>query len=265
MKVTILGSGTSTGVPQVGCTCEVCTSKDPHDNRLRCSGLVEVNGVRILIDCGPDFREQMIRLNDYRPIDGVLITHEHYDHVGGLDDLRPFCRFRDIPVYAEEYTATRLKNRMPYCFAENLYPGVPHIPLHYIEERVPFTVSNVEGNEVEVIPFRVMHGRLPIMGFRIGPMAWITDMLRMPEESYDCLKDLKLLVMNALRIEPHWTHQSLSEALEQTQRIHAEKTYFIHMSHQMGLHAKVQAQLPENVYLTYDGLQLEVDESGKMK
>lgn len=123
----------------------------------------------------------------------------------------------------------------------------------------------MEGNEVEVVPFRVMHGQLPIMGFRIGPMAWITDMSRMPEESYDCLKDLKLLVMNALRIEPHWTHQSLSEALEQTQRIHAEKTYFIHMSHQIGLHAKVQAQLPENVYLTYDGLQLEVDESGKMK
>lgn len=265
MKVTILGSGTSTGVPQVGCTCEVCTSKDPHDNRLRCSGLVEVNGVRILIDCGPDFREQMLRLNDYRPIDGVLITHEHYDHVGGLDDLRPFCRFRDVPVYAEEYTSTRLKNRMPYCFTEHLYPGVPHIPLHCIEDQVPFTVSNVEGNEVEVIPFRVMHGPLPIMGFRIGPMAWITDMLHIPEESYACLKDLKLLVMNALRIEPHWTHQSLSEALEQTKRIGAGKTYFIHMSHQIGLHAKVQAQLPESVFLAYDGLQITVDENGEME
>lgn len=205
----------------------------------------------------------MLRLNDYRPIDGVLITHEHYDHVGGLDDLRPFCRFRDIPVYAEEYTATRLKNRMPYCFTEHLYPGVPHIPLHYIEEKVPFMVSNQEGNSVEVIPFRVMHGPLPIMGFRIGPMAWITDMLHIPEESYDCLKNLKLLVMNALRIEPHWTHQSLSEALEQTKRIKAEKTYLIHISHQLGLHAKVEAQLPGNVYLAYDGLQITVDENGK--
>ena len=156
MKVTILGSGTSTGVPQVGCRCEVCTSKDPRDNRLRCSGMVEVNGVRILIDCGPDFREQMIRMDDYRPIDAVLITHEHYDHVGGLDDLRPFCRFGDIPVYAEAYTADRLQARIPYCFTENLYPGVPHIPLHVIEAGKPFTVSNSYGHSVEILPFRVM-------------------------------------------------------------------------------------------------------------
>lgn len=223
MKITILGSGTSTGVPQVGCTCKVCTSSDPRDNRLRCSGLVEVNGVRILIDCGPDFREQMLRLDDFRAIDGVLITHEHYDHVGGLDDLRPFCQFRDIPVYAEDYTATRLKNRMPYCFTENLYPGVPHIPLNYIKEGEPFVVSNVAGNQVEVIPFRVMHGKLPIMGFRIGGMAWITDMLHLPESSYAYLKGLDCLVMNALRIEYHWTHQSLSAALEQTARIAAGK------------------------------------------
>ena len=134
MKITILGSGTSTGVPQVGCTCEVCRSTDARDNRLRCSGLVEADGVRILIDCGPDFRQQMLRLDDYRPIDGVLITHEHYDHVGGLDDLRPFCHFRDIPVYAESDTAERLKRRIPYCFTEHLYPGVPHIPLEKIAE-----------------------------------------------------------------------------------------------------------------------------------
>lgn len=261
MKITILGSGTSTGVPQVGCTCKVCTSSDPRDNRLRCSGLVEVNGVRILIDCGPDFREQMLRLNDFRAIDGVLITHEHYDHVGGLDDLRPFCQFRDIPVYAEDYTATRLKNRMPYCFTENLYPGVPHIPLNYIKEGEPFVVSNVAGNQVEVIPFRVMHGKLPIMAFRIGGMAWITDMLYLPERSYDYLKGLDCLVMNALRIEPHWTHQSLSAALEQTARIAAGKTYFIHMSHQIGLHVEVQEQLPENVFLTYDGLVINLDEA----
>ena len=150
MKITILGSGTSTGVPQVGCTCEVCRSTDARDNRLRCSGLVEADGVRILIDCGPDFRQQMLRLDDYRPIDGVLITHEHYDHVGGLDDLRPFCHFRDIPVYAESDTAERLKRRIPYCFTEHLYPGVPHIPLEKIAEGVPFTVSNMQGNSVEV-------------------------------------------------------------------------------------------------------------------
>ncbi len=143
MKITILGSGTSTGVPEIGCKCPVCTSSDPRDNRLRCSGLVETEGLRILIDCGPDFREQMIRLNDFKPLDGVLITHEHYDHVGGLDDLRPFCRFRDVPVYAEQYTAERLRQRIPYCFAEHLYPGVPRITL---EEIVPARTGCV-GNE----------------------------------------------------------------------------------------------------------------------
>lgn len=256
MKITILGSGTSTGVPQIGCTCEVCRSADARDNRLRCSGLVEADGVRILIDCGPDFRQQMLRLNDYRPIDGVLITHEHYDHVGGLDDLRPFCRFRDIPVYAEEDTAERLKRRIPYCFAEHLYPGVPHIPLEKIAEGVPFKVSNMQGNSVEVMPFRVMHGPLPIVGYRIGRMAWITDMLTMPDASYERLRNLDCLVMNALRVEPHWTHQSLSEALVQAGRIGARQTWLIHASHQIGLHAEVEKTLPENVHLAYDGLEL---------
>lgn len=256
MKVTILGSGTSTGVPQIGCTCEVCNSKDLKDKRLRCSGLVEANGVRILIDCGPDFRQQMLRVDDFCPIDGVLVTHEHYDHVGGLDDLRPFCRFRDIPVYAEKDTADRLKKRMPYCFAEHLYPGVPHIPMEEIADGVPFTVSNMKGDSVEVMPFRVMHGPLPIVGYRIGGMVWITDMLDMPESSYRFLQNVDCLVMNALRIEPHWTHQSLSEALSQAERIKARQTYFIHMSHQMGLHSEVEKTLPENVHLAYDGLEI---------
>lgn len=254
MKVTILGSGTSTGVPQIGCGCEVCTSKDPHDNRLRCSGLVEVNGVRILIDCGPDFRQQCLRLPDFSPIDGVLITHEHYDHVGGLDDLRPFCAFRSIPVYAEDFTANRLMSRMPYCFAEHPYPGVPSIPICKVEPFKPFTVSSADGHSLDVMPFRVMHGKLPILGYRIGDMAWITDMLTMPEESYAYLKNLKLLVMNALRIKPHWTHQSLDEALQQAQRIKAQQTRLIHMSHQIGLHEVVQKQLPDDIRLAYDGM-----------
>ena len=202
----------------------------------------------------PDFREQMIRLNDFRPIDGVLITHEHYDHVGGLDDLRPFCRFKDVPVYAETYTADRLMQRIPYCFVEHPYPGVPRIPLCHIEDGVPFQVKGDNGNAVDIIPFRVMHGKLPIMGYRIGKMAWITDMTVMPDSSYEFLKDLDCLVMNALRIEPHWTHQSLSEALVQTQRIAAKETYFIHASHQLGLHAEVEKQLPPHVHQSYDGL-----------
>ena len=252
MKITILGTGTSVGVPQIGCTCAVCTSSDPRDNRLRCSGLIEVNGVRILIDCGPDFRQQMLRLNDFRPIDGVLITHEHYDHVGGLDDLRPFCAFADVPVYAERYTAERLRSRIPYCFAEHPYPGVPRIPLHYVEPYVPFDVTNKDGVSVSVTPFRVMHGKMPILGYRIGRMAWITHMLSMPDKSFAVLHGLDCLVMNALRKTPHPTHQSLSEAMANAMRINAAQTYFIHACHQIGLHAEVDKSLPERMHLAYD-------------
>ena len=256
MKLTILGTGTSCGVPEVGCTGPVCTSTDPHDKRLRCSGILDVNNVRILIDCGPDFREQMIRLNDFKAIDAVLITHEHYDHVGGIDDLRPWCRFRTIPIYADHRTCEHLKQRMPYCFGENLYPGVPRITLTELQPDVPFKVSNLQGEVVTVYPLRIMHGQMPILGFRIGRMAWITDMLTMPEVNYDKLKDLDVLVMNALHIKEHPTHQNLTQAVENAQRIDAKETYFIHMSHKMGLHAEVDKALPDHIHLAYDGLTL---------
>lgn len=258
MKITILGSGTSTGVPEVGCTCPVCMSHDPRDRRLRCSGLVEVDGVRILIDCGPDFREQMLRLADFKPIDAVLVTHEHYDHVGGLDDLRPYCRFRNVPVYAETYMVQRLRERIPYCFAEHLYPGVPRITLNEVAPDEPFYVSNSTGGKVEILPIRVMHGKLPILGYRIGGMAWITDMLTMSDATYARLENLDVLVMNALRTETHYTHQNVEEALENVNRLMPRKTYFIHMSHHIGLHAEADKALPPLVHLAYDGLEIEL-------
>lgn len=250
MKIKILGSGTSTGVPEVGCTCAVCTSSDHRDVRLRASALVHTDDAVILIDCGPDFRQQMLD-SAFEKIDGVLITHEHYDHVGGLDDLRPFCRFGEVPVFAETYTAERLRTRLPYCFAENKYPGVPNILLKNIEVDQPFKISNVE-----VVPLRVMHGKLPILGYRIGKLAYITDMLTMPEETYAQLKGVECLILNALRMNTHITHQNLPEALEVATRIGAKATYLVHMSHQIGRHAELENRLPGGVYLSYDGLEI---------
>lgn len=257
MNVTILGSGTSTGVPEVGCKCSVCTSHDPHDRRLRCSALIKTDcGNRILIDCGPDFRQQMLTV-PFGSIDGVLLTHEHYDHVGGIDDLRPFCRRGDVPIYTQADVANAIRNRLPYCFAAHKYPGVPKLVLHEIEAGKEFSLK---GDTV--LPIRVWHGRLPILGYRIGAFAYITDMTELPDESLTALKGITHLVMNALRIDSHPTHQNLKEALEKVKRIQAitplEHTYLIHMSHSMGLHEEVNATLPPAVCLAYDGLSFDV-------
>ena len=252
MRLTFLGTGTSTGVPEVGCTCPVCTSEDARDNRLRVSALVETGDTRILIDCGPDFRLQMMPV-PFGPIDGVLLTHEHYDHTGGIDDLRPFCRFGDIDIFADDLTCRHLRERLPYFFREVLYPGVPRLHFHIAEPGAPLTIK-----DTEVLPVQVLHGRLPILGYRIGSLAFITDMLTAPEETYRALQGVDTLVVNALRHHAHPSHQTIEDAIAFSRAVGARETYIIHMSHEAGLHAETVQMLPPHVHLAYDGLVLEI-------
>lgn len=248
MTITFLGTGTSTGVPEIGCKCEVCSSSNPKDSRLRSSVLINIGQNNILIDCGPDFRQQMIP-HEFKQLNAVLITHEHYDHVAGIDDLRPFCYFGDIDIYLENYVAEALRSRIPYCFIENKYPGVPNINLNEIGCSKPFVINNIE-----ITPIRVMHHELPILGYRIGNFAYLTDLKTIPESEYDKLKNLDVLVMNSLRIKEHISHQTLKEALLQVERISPKKTYLTHISHHLGLYDQVSRGLPENVFLAYDNL-----------
>ena len=253
MRLTFLGTGTSVGVPTIGCRCKVCRSNDPHDRRLRCSAMVETELTRIVIDCGPDFREQMLR-QEFRKIDAVLITHSHYDHVGGVDDVRPFCEFGDINVYADPISVKSLHASMPYCFAEHLYPGVPKISLNTINPHEKLRI-----NELEVMPFRVMHDKLPILGFKIGKLAYITDMKTIPEEEIALLQDIDFLVVNALRFtKAHHSHMLVDEALAFAKRTSAKKVFFTHMCHDIGLHEEVNRSLPDGVQLAYDGETIDI-------
>ena len=252
MRLTFLGTGTSKGVPEIGCTCPTCLSTDPRDKRLRVSALVETDKARILIDCGPDFRTQMLHV-PFDRLDGVLLTHEHYDHTGGIDDLRPFAIFGDIDVYANELTHRHLRERLPYFFREVLYPGVPRLLFHTVEPLVPFII-----NDVEVTPLQVMHGKLPILGYRIGDLGFVTDMTDAPEETISKLKGVDTLVIGALRQRPHATHQTIDEAICVARQVGAREVYLIHMNHEAGLHAETDATLPEGVHLAYDGLTIEM-------
>lgn len=258
MKLTFLGTGTSTGVPMIGCGCRVCSSDDSRDHRLRCSALVHLdNGRNLLIDCGPDFRTQMLT-HGSSGIESVLLTHTHYDHVGGVDDLRPYCYSapgQHLPIYCREDVARDLRNRIPYSFAENPYPGAPTFSLHIVREGELF-VPHGSGTEVRAIP--VMHGSLPILGFRIGPLAYITDCSALPEEAYGLLEGVRTLVINALRIKPHPSHFSLAESLEAVRRIGPCQAWLTHLSHDMGLHAEVDPTLPENVHIAHDNLTIDV-------
>lgn len=263
MHITILGTGTSCGVPQIGCNCPTCTSADPRDKRLRCSALIEEDGWRILIDCGPDFRQQML-LTDFQPIDAVLITHEHYDHVGGLDDLRPYSVFGDVNIYAEPYCADNLTQRIPYCFTpkEKRYPGVPALNLCPVYPHEPVILFDDEGAEhrrprLEIIPLRVMHGKLPIVGFRIRQLAYITDMKTIPDTELPLLQGVSTLIVNGLRHEPHPSHQTIEDAISFSRSLGSPETYLIHMSHHIQPHAIEDAMLPPGFHLAYDFMHID--------
>lgn len=251
MKLTFLGTGTSCGVPVIGCQCEVCRSADPKDKRTRCSALVETENTRLLIDCGPDFRQQILP-QPFRKIDGILITHSHYDHMGGMDDIRPYCQFGEINVYADPFAKESMLEMLPYCFAENRYPGVPAIGLHEILPHVPFGIG-----DFEIVPFEVMHGKLPILGYRIGPLAYITDMKTINDSEMPYLEGVEVLVVNALRFtKPHHSHQLVDDAIAFAQRVGARRTQLIHMCHDVGLHEEVNRKLPEGIELAYDGQEI---------
>ena len=251
MKLTFLGTGTSCGVPVIGCQCEVCRSTDPHDKRTRCSVLVETERTRLLIDCGPDFRGQILP-QPFRKIDGILITHSHYDHVGGMDDIRPYCQFGEMNVYADPIARKGMLEMLPYCFAEHRYPGVPAIGLHEIHAHELLQIG-----DLDIMPIEVMHGKLPILGYRIGPLTYITDMKTINESEYPYLEGTELLVVNALRFDrPHHSHQLVDDAIAFARRVGAKRTLLIHVCHDVALHEKVNQILPADIQLAYDGQEI---------
>ena len=252
MRLTFLGTGTSCGVPTIGCQCYTCSSTDPHDKRLRCSALIETAQTRLLIDCGPDFRQQIMP-QPFRKIDGILITHAHYDHMGGMDDIRPYCQFGEINVYADPIARQGMLQMLPYCFAEHRYPGVPAIQLHEIHPHEAFRIG-----DLEIVPFLVMHHDLPILGYRIGSLAYITDMKTIAPEELPYIEGCDTLVVNALRQKPHHSHQTLDEAVAFAKRVGARQTWLIHSSHDIGRHAEVNASLPANIQMAYDGQVIEI-------
>lgn len=244
MKILFLGTGTSTGVPQIGCNCKVCSSENKKDKRLRASVLISEGATRLLIDSGPDLRQQFLE-NKLNSLTGILLTHEHYDHTAGLDDVRPLG---EAQLYAEKKVLNVIQRNMPYCFGENRYPGVPTIQLHEIDEH-SFLID-----QLKVQPIRIMHAKLPILGYRINNMAYLTDVKTIEDKAIEQLQHLDVLILSALRINKHIAHLSLEEAIELAQKIGARETYFTHMSHDMGLHDPVNLTLPDHIQLAYDGL-----------
>lgn len=253
MKVTFLGTGTSQGIPVIGCTCAVCKSLDFRDKRLRTSIHISVDGKSLVVDTGPDFRQQMLREN-ISHLDAVLYTHEHKDHTAGLDDIRPF-NFRqkgDIPVYGRQQVIDQLKIEFAYAFKEKKYPGVPQIATNVISNKS----FSIDGTAIE--PIEVFHYKLPVFGFRIKDFTYVTDASSISDSEMDKMRNSDVLVLNALQIEEHISHFTLSEALEVIRELQPRKAYLIHISHKLGLHEEISSELPEGVELAYDGLKIEI-------
>ncbi len=253
LRLTFLGTGTSQGVPMIACGCRVCRSADPRDKRLRTSAMIESNGTRIIIDAGPDFRYQMLRQN-VCDIDAILLTHQHTDHIIGIDDVRAFNYFqaKSIPIYATEAVTKVVRKDFDYAFTEERYPGAPEIALHVIGN-TPFKVG-----DLTVTPVFGRHYILPVTGYRIGDAAYLTDFNGIDKDEMEKLKEVKLFVINALRYQKHISHYSVAEAIELAREVHAEQTYFTHMSHQIGLYAEENPKLPAGMQFAYDGLKVEI-------
>ncbi|MGY3051960.1 phosphoribosyl 1,2-cyclic phosphate phosphodiesterase [Pedobacter sp. UYEF25] len=254
MNITFLGTGTSQGIPVITCKCEVCQSEHPYDNRLRTSVLIEAEDKTFVIDSGPDFRYQLLRA-DVKTLDAVLYTHEHKDHIAGLDDIRPFnyLQKKIIDVYATARVQSALKKEFSYIFAETKYHGLPQISLHTVIEGETFSVG-----ETAIIPFEVMHHLLPITGYRIGDFTYITDAKVISKASIEKIKGTKVLILNALQRTNHISHFTLQEAIDFAQEIGADETYLTHISHNLGLHRVVSEELPKGISLAYDGLKIKL-------
>ena len=255
MKITFLGTGTSQGVPVIGCPCPVCHSLDFRDRRLRTSAHLEVDGQSLIIDSGPDFRQQVLA-NRITRLDGLLFTHQHKDHVAGMDDVRSFnfLQKKAMPIYARAAVVEQLKQEFAYVFAKDKYPGVPQIEVHLINDE-PF-----EAQGVPVIPIEVMHYQLPVFGFRVRDFTYITDAKTIGEAEKDKIRGTRMLVLNALQHRQHISHFTLEEALAMAEELQAEQTYLTHISHNLGLHRDVEPTLPPHVKLAYDGLTIELDD-----
>ena len=254
MKLTFLGTGTSQGVPIIGCSCSVCTSDDSRNKRLRSSLLVEHNGIVIVIDAGPDFRQQMLRSN-VKKIDAILLTHEHRDHVAGLDDVRPFNYLQQKPmdIWGEPRVLDAVENEFSYVFAKYKYPGIPKMNLCPLNG-LPITIGNLE-----ITPIRVYHANLPIYGYKMGGLTYITDASRIPESEIKKITNTEILVINALRRKSHPSHFSLPQALEIIEIVKPKQAFLTHISHKLD-YAEVQKELPDNVMLAYDRLEIEVED-----